>query len=268
MRFLILVATSALPFALCAQGTFCSPQGNVALFSNYDGGALTIRVDQDIPDLHIGVVSYEYATITVTGPYAGNVVAVHYAGYNGTNDHCDQGSLVFSTTISGVPSSAAEIELYPAATYPNTNGWPNIICAYSCDIGTEQGGCNTVDQVAHYFLDMWNGVLLFHRTQYGCWNGTWNISDGGNCCVDPLETGFAPSDASIANALRWDRVGDVLNVHTDQALVLVDAAGRTVRSLAAAPGGVQRFATNGLPMGTYVVREQEGARYARFIVAR
>ena len=268
MRFLNLVATCALPVALCAQGTFCSPQGNVALFSNYDGGALTIRVDQDIPDLHIGIVSYEYATITITGPYTGNVAAVHYAGYNGTNDHCDQGSLVFSTTISGVPSSAAEIELYPPATYANANGWPSIICAYSCDITNEQGGCNTVDQVAHYFLSMWNGVLLFHRTQYGCWNGIWNISDGGNCCEDPLETGIAPSGPVSPEALGLDRVGEVLIVHTDQALLLVDAAGRTVRSHAAAPGGVQRFDTNGLPMGTYVVREQEGGRYARFIVAR
>lgn len=268
MRASNLVASCALPIALCAQGTFCSPQGNVALFSNYDGGALTIRVDQDIPDLHIGIVSYEYANITITGPYAGNVAAVHYAGYNGTNDHCGQGSLVFTTIITGVPSSVAQIELYPPASYTNTNGWPNIICAYSCDIANEQGGCNTVDQVAHYFLSMWNGVLLFHRTQYGCWGGTWNISDGGNCCEDPLETGVAPTSPSGADVLRLERAGEVLNVHTDEALLLLDAAGRMVRSLAAAPGGVQRFDTDGLPMGTYVVREQVGGRYARFIVAR
>jgi hypothetical protein len=265
MRVTNLVATCALPVALCAQGTFCSPQGNVALFSNYDGGALTIRVDQDIPDLHIGIVSYEYATITITGPYAGNVVAVHYAGYNGTNDHCDQGSLVFSTSITGVDASIAEIELYPAATYPNTNGWPNIICAYSCDIATEQGGCNTVDQVAHYFLDMWNGVLLFHRTQYGCWDGTWNISDGGNCCVDPLETAMTEAVADQDPLLVSNVVEDMIRLHRPAAITVWDEHGRLLRQERLALGAVP---VSDLPMGVHFLRDDATGRVERFVVVR
>lgn len=265
MRFTHFVASLVVPVLLSAQGTICSPQGNVALFSNYDGGALTIRVDQDIPDLHIGIVSYEYATITITGPFAGNVAAVHYAGFNGTNDHCDQGSLVFTTSISGVEASIAEIELYPTATYPNTNGWPNIICAYSCDITTEQGGCNTVDQVAHYFLSMWNGVLLFHRTQYGCWNGTWNISDGGNCCVDPLETAVSEVDMAQGPVLVSTVVHDVILLRRPAAITVWDEQGRM---LLQDRGATSTVPANDLPTGVLLLREEATGRVERFTVVR
>ncbi|MBK6830778.1 MAG: hypothetical protein IPG92_08590 [Flavobacteriales bacterium] len=174
--------------ATCAQLTFCSPQGNVALFSNYDGGPLTINVDQNIPDLHIGIVSYEFAVVNIVGPYADNVAAVWWAGFNGVNDHCGTGAINHATSISGAPAGTAEILVHPPATLSNTNGNALIICNYSCDIGSVQGGCNTADQIAHFFLSQWGGVLLFHRTQYGCWEDVWNISDGGNCCEDPLST--------------------------------------------------------------------------------
>lgn len=58
MRPAVLPFLLILPWAAHAQGMTCDPQGNVAIFSNYDGGALTISVDQNIPDLKIGVVSY------------------------------------------------------------------------------------------------------------------------------------------------------------------------------------------------------------------
>ena len=41
-------------FQLNAQ-SICNPIGNLAVFSNYDGGILTINVDQNIPNLKIGI---------------------------------------------------------------------------------------------------------------------------------------------------------------------------------------------------------------------
>lgn len=259
------------PFALfvasgtSAQGTFCDPQGNVAIFSNYDGGALTINVDQDIPDLHIGIVSYEFAVINITGPFASNVVAVRWAGYNGNNDHCGTGAITQSTVIGGVTSGITDIVVMPASTLTNANGYPIIICAYSCDISTQQGGCNTVDQVADYFLDAWGGDLYFHRTQYGCWNTTWDISAGGNCCVGQLSTGIgtAASDDGWSihpvpadNMLTSDRPGrfDVLDVH-----------GRSVKRI---PELTSFIPVNDLAPGSYQLRSAENGRSRRFIVAR
>lgn len=76
MRTVLFPLPLMLASAAICQGTFCDPQGNVAIFSNYDGGALTINVDQDIPDLHIGIVSYEFAVIHITGPFVSEVVEV------------------------------------------------------------------------------------------------------------------------------------------------------------------------------------------------
>ena len=65
-----------------AQASGCSPSGNVVLFTNYDGGVLNIQVDEDIPDLRIGVVAYNAVRIAFTGAFASNVTEVRYAGIN------------------------------------------------------------------------------------------------------------------------------------------------------------------------------------------
>lgn len=166
---------------------FCDSTGNVIIYSNYDGGPLTINVDQNIPNLKIGIVSYEFDRITITGAYAGNVTQLWWVGYDGSNDHCNLGAPLY-TTITGVPNSVDSIIHYPAATYSNANGYSMIICNYSCSTTTNQGGCNTADQIAHYFLTNFGGSLRFHYTQYGCWTGTMNVSAGGNCCANPLTT--------------------------------------------------------------------------------
>lgn len=256
------------PFALFvasgtfAQGTFCNPQGNVAIFSNYDGGALTINVDQDIPDLHIGIVSYEFAVINITGPFVSNVVAVQWAGYNGNNDHCGTGAITQSTVIGGVTSGISDVVVMPPSTLSNANGYPIIICAYSCDISTQQGGCNTVDQVAHYFLDQWDGTLLFHLTQYGCWGGVNNISDGGNCCVDPLSTGVLEQEEAPL-AIHLDATGQWLNMDGHGPGMLFDAQGRVMARI----GARVRADVSGLPSGIYLLRVADG-RTARFALSR
>ncbi len=188
----------------------CDPAGNVVIYSNYDGGELNIDVDQNIPNLKIGIVTYEYVHVTISGAFASNVTAVRYAGYNANNNHCSIAGPT-TTTITGVPNSVDTIILYPAATYSNPNGYSSIICNYSCSDSTNQGGCNTPDQIAHYFLTVFGGTLFSHHTSYGCWSGsnTRLVSLGGNCCINPLSTGIAeendpqlatypnPADASI-----------------------------------------------------------------------
>jgi hypothetical protein len=50
-----------------AQSTFvptCDPTGNWILFANYDGGNLNIVVDQNIPNLKIGICTYEPVNVT------------------------------------------------------------------------------------------------------------------------------------------------------------------------------------------------------------
>lgn len=263
MRSFLLLGCVALPCMLQAQGTFCDPQGNVALFSNYDGGALTINVDQDIPDLRIGIVSYEFAVINVTGPYASNITEILWAGFNGMNDHCGTGSVTHATVITGAPAGTAQLLVYPPATLANPHGWPNILCAYSCDIGTDQGGCNTVDQIAHFFLSQWGGSLYFHRTQYGCWNGTWNLSDGGNCCVDPLSIG-----AQVAPHLMPARpvpASEEIIVSETGPFVITDALGRPIRRVNAAQGTVD---VRDLAPGSYQLLSEGTGHGARFVVER
>ncbi|MFO0677027.1 MAG: hypothetical protein U0169_10850 [Polyangiaceae bacterium] len=151
---------------------------NVVVFSNYDGGDLVIDVDEDIPNLKIGVVSYEAVKVTITGTYAGNVTEVRYAGYNGNNRNC--GPNIATTSFVGVDPGITSNNFMPGSPLSNPNGYSSVICAYSCSTTTSQGGCNTVDQVDAYF-DQTMGRLRHFVVQYGCWTGTRKVSDGGNC---------------------------------------------------------------------------------------
>ena len=163
----------------------CDSSGNVVLYSNYDGGILNINVDVNIPNLKIGIVSYEMVTINLSGPFVNNITRVEFAGYTTTtHHHCTNSPAV--TTISGAPPGTDTLVFMPNSPIANSNGYYIIICNYSCDTASNQGGCNTPDQIAAYFQQEFGGLLRYHFTQYGCWNGTYNISDGGNCCVSAI----------------------------------------------------------------------------------
>ena len=164
----------------------CNPSGNLILFSNYDGGTLNINVDQNIPNLKIGIVSYEAVSVAVSGPFAGNLTEIAYAGYNNSpNINCVPA--ITTTAFSGIGSATSNIAFLPPATLANPNGYTSIDCAYSCSITTNQGGCNTVDQVEDYFMNLFTGSTLFmHKVQYVCWAGaTHSVSNGGTCCALP-----------------------------------------------------------------------------------
>lgn len=169
-----------------SQGTVCNSNGNLVIITNYDGGPLDLVVDVNIPNLIIGLVSYEALQVTLSGPYVNNVVAVHYAGVNSNNNHCN--TVIPTTIITGAPVTASiSIDITPPSPVTNPNGNPNIICAYTCDTTTTQGGCNTIDQVEGYFLQQHPGSVIYsHHVQYGCYAAPLLVSQGGNCCPNPI----------------------------------------------------------------------------------
>lgn len=198
LRFLagaLFFASSVL--SLKAQ-TVCDPSGNLVIFTNYDGGEMTIDVDVNIPNLKIGICSYEAVRVNIAGTFSANVTQVIYAGYNNSpNTNCTPN--VSTTSISGVSSSIVTINFAPPAGYSNPYGYGSVICGYSCNTTSSQGGCNTPDQIAYYFTQQTGGTLRFQFLQYGCWaNVTKTISGGGNCCAMPCSLPAAPANTTAA----------------------------------------------------------------------
>lgn len=192
--------TAALLFCYLYQvAQYCDGVGNVLLFANYDGGNLTINIDQNIPDIKIGICSYEAVEIEITGLFAGNVTEVRYAGFDSYNDHCS--SIISETTINAPGSAATSILFAPPATISDPFGYSSIICAYSCE-GGQQGGCNTAEQIIDYFMSQFGGDLRFLYAQYGCWPTTSiGMNPSGGCCetvvIDPPVAAFDLSSDEI-----------------------------------------------------------------------
>jgi hypothetical protein len=180
------------------QAQSCNVAANVAVYSNYGGGIITINCDQNIPNLKIGVCSYASCEIHITGPFAGNVTAVHYAGGNfDGNCYLD----ITTTTVSGVAAGIVTLLNEPPVTLTDVNGSANMICSYQCS-SDNQGGCNTSAQVADYFETVLGGDLFIYRTQYDCWiDRTYNLSEGPQCCIigDAPQANFGLSDNAICS---------------------------------------------------------------------
>lgn len=196
MKSLLLTFSAFLIGSVLVAQT-CNPTGNIVVYSNYDGGIININCDVNIPNLKIGICTYEAVEINITGPYVGNVTEVLYAGYIGTNDNCGVG--VTTTTINGVSPAITDILFAPPVTFSDPNGYPYIICGYSCGTGS-QGGCNTSIQVAEYFIDTFGGTLRSFNTQYNCWeNQNVFISQGGCCGAPPAnaQAFFTASDVIV-----------------------------------------------------------------------
>lgn len=214
-------------FALLAKNGFtqvCNNAGNLIIFSNYDGSRATaaarlnIVIDQNIPNIKIGICSYERVTVNISGAFAGNVTAVRYAGFNAMgNCNCGASAGCANTSvITGVPAGIITYSVYPAATVSDPNGNPNIDCAYQCTSGN-QGGCNTASQVVAYFSSVLGGTFRSHTVQYGCWNGaSFNFSTAGNCCLTtalPIELSKfdVQSDNSGRSHLTWTTESETNN---------------------------------------------------------
>lgn len=186
IRLLLVLLACCFVRFLSAQSV-CNENGNLIIYSNYDGGIVTINVDQNIPNLKIGICTYEPVQVTLIGQYVGNVTQVIYGGFNSMqgNNNCNLGD--FPTSISGVDASIISINTYPPVGLENPNGYNLLIGAVgNCSSTQNAGGVNTPDQVVYYFLQATGGSFYAHFTQYACWlNQTYNVSAGGNCCVTP-----------------------------------------------------------------------------------
>ena len=99
----------------------CNQNGNVVIYSNYDGGTLNINCDQNIPNLKIGICTYEPVIVNINGPFVGNITEVLYAGFNSNqnNNNCGLGN--FTTSISGVSPALVQILTAPPLDYTPTH---------------------------------------------------------------------------------------------------------------------------------------------------
>lgn len=211
----LLLSICLVLFSSYVYSQTCNPTGNIVVYSNYDGGIININCDVNIPNLKIGICTYEAVEINITGAYVGNVTEVLYAGYIGTNDNCGVG--VTSTSINGVSPAITDVLFAPPVTYSDPNGYPYIICGYSCGTGS-QGGCNTSIQVAEYFIDTFGGSLRSFNTQYNCWEDQTVLISQGGCCGAPpanAQAFFTASDVIVCEGQCIDFTDGSFNAPTN-----------------------------------------------------
>lgn len=213
--------------SLITSAQVCNPAGNLVIYSNYDGGILTINVDQDIPNLYVGICTYEPIEVTFTGPFVGNIAGVIYAGLNSAqgNNNCGLGD--FPTSISGVPANIVDInppQQPPQVGYTPAHGngsgpWGGGMLGTSgaCDTLVDGGGGNTPDEIVFYFENAFGADLLSHYTQYDCWiNETLNVSDGGTCCIEPPQPGQGcQPNSNLVIYSNYDGGAFTINVDQD-----------------------------------------------------
>lgn len=211
---------------------FCNPNGNLIVYSNYDGGILNIDVNQNIPNLKIGICTYEPIQVNISGVFVNNVTQVIYAGFNSAqnNNNCALGN--FPTSISGVNNSIITINSSqnpPSVGYTPQHGngagpWGGLMIGASgmCDTLQNAGGVNTPDEIVYFFQQATGAQLRYHLTQYACWlNDQHQVSQGGNCCILPpvlcqntleleanvLQTSCAQNNASIEVLINNQNAG-------------------------------------------------------------
>lgn len=183
----------------------CHPTGNLMVYSNYEGGLINVVVDQNIPNLKIGVCTYDAVEVNFSGPFVGNITGVIYAGFNGSNNtNC--GTTIPTTAFSGLPLGVTPVihgaeqgNIAEATHYGTTDQFINIPlvnCMVGADadpntgeacVSSNEGGANSSEQIVNYFLSEFGaGTELFaHYTFYECFNNeTHTISSGGNCCLE------------------------------------------------------------------------------------
>ncbi len=155
----------------CASGLVCAPDNrcrtpatNLIVIGNYQGGTFAINVDKHLPNLGIGLVSYQSMNVTIGGAFANDVVAVAHAGYQA------------GTTVSGVAPGVFTDALLPKAG-PGV-GPADIIV----DDIPASAMPPTKAEIISYLQDvMGDGAPAFHQCQYAAYSGTLLVSQGGTC---------------------------------------------------------------------------------------
>jgi gliding motility-associated-like protein len=224
-----------------AQSTFtpnCDPTGNWLLFANYDGGNLNIVVDQNIPNLKIGICTYEPVNVTFSGPFVNSVTEVLYAGFNSPQNNNTCAFPITTSSFTGINPAILTVNVAPPVTIispPNPNyfnipnGWNNgIICLYSCNVNANQGGCNTVDQVLAYFQAQFGGVLRGLNVQYNCWDSATPLTisaQAGNCCGACVPDNVTVNQTVCSDQFPYNWNGLTITGPGAQSVTLTNAGG-------------------------------------------
>ena len=216
----------------------CDPSGNWILFANYDGGNLNIVVDQNIPNLKIGICTYEPVNVTFSGPFASTVTEVLYAGFNSAQNNNNCGFPITTSSFTGINPAILTVNVAPPVTIispPNPNYFnltngnnTGIVCLASCDVNSNQGGCNTVDQVLAYFQSQFGGVLRGLNVQYNCWDSTtpFTISaQAGNCCGACVPDSVSLNQTICNDQFPYVWNGLTINGPGTQSVLLTNVAG-------------------------------------------
>ncbi len=267
MKTLSTLFLSAVVCLNIAAQNVCDTTGNVIIYSNYDGGVINIYIDQNIPNIKIGICTYEPVTVNIGGPFVGNVTEVRYAGYVSTNNnHCSNSPS--TTTITGV-TCPTSVNFLPASTLSNPFGYSSIVCNYSCSDTTSQGGCNTPDQLVHYFITTMGGTLRYHYTQYGCWAAfDYGMSAGGNCCVNPFPLGFDETNLFSETQTTFNadnneiRITGVLYNPEVVSIDVVNVVGQVITTVNVGKTSAlnETISTAGFVSGIYFVRLTAGGQ--------
>ena len=112
----------------------CDPTGNWILFANYDGGNLNIVVDQNIPNLKIGICTYEPVNVTFSGPFVNSVTEVLYAGFNSAQNNNNCSFPITTSSFTGINPAILTVNVAPPVTIispPNPNYFNIPIFQYS-----------------------------------------------------------------------------------------------------------------------------------------
>ena len=216
----------------------CDPNGNWLLFANYDGGNLNIVVDQNIPNLKIGICTYEPVNVTFSGPFVNSVTEVLYAGFNSAQNNNNCGFPITTSSFTGINTSILTVNVAPPVNIispPNPNyfnipnGWNfGIICLYSCNVDANQGGCNTVDQVVDYFQTQFGGVLRGLNVQYNCWDSSTLLTvsaQAGNCCGACTPDAVTVNQTVCNDQFPYNWNGLTFNSAGTQSVTLTNASG-------------------------------------------
>lgn len=226
---LLVLAAQLLLYSLPIKAQlFCNSESgaNLIIYSNYEGGYLNINIDQNIPNIKLGICTYEAVAVNVSGPFAGNITEVVFAGFGDINN-TGCGPTIPGVSITGVPAGIV-------TTYTATNNnialtnylgnpldfvnIPLVNCMVSgsgCFEDTNDGGGgNSSPQIVNFFLSEFGPgtTLYYHWTDYSCFpSAVFNVSDGGNCCLqtpasdpNPIFLGgsnysFLPDDTLLCN---------------------------------------------------------------------
>jgi hypothetical protein len=132
------------------------------IYSNYEGGILNIDIDQNIPNLKLGICTYEAVEVNISGAFAANITEVIFAGFNGTNN-ANCGNNIPTTVINGVSPSIVSIystttNNIAATTYLGEPVLPGSTPLVNCMTGADgcsnsnASGANSSPQIVQYFL--------------------------------------------------------------------------------------------------------------------